>query len=61
MTCKVGGQTIDVRTTVLVGDDGKLITADAYEGKTINVKGIVDFYNGTYQIKVFSADNIQIQ
>lgn len=61
LTCKVGGQTIDVRTTVLVGDDGKLITAHAYEGKTINVKGIVDFYNGTYQIKVFSADNIQIQ
>ena len=61
LTCRVGGQTIDVRTTVLVGDDGKLITADAYEGKTINVKGIVDFYNGTYQIKVFSADNIQIQ
>lgn len=61
LTCKVGNQTIDVRTTVLVGDDGKLITADAYEGKTIDVKGIVDYFNGTYQIKVFSADNIQIQ
>ncbi len=61
LTCKVGSHTIDVRTTVLVGKDGKLITADTYEGQTINVKGIVDYYNGTYQIKVFSADNIQIQ
>ena len=61
LTCKVGGHTIDVRTTVLVDANGKLITADAYEGKTINVKGIVDYFNGGYQIKVFSADNIQIQ
>ncbi len=61
LTCKVGNHTVDVRTTVLVGKDGKLVTADTYEGKTINVKGIVDYYNGTYQIKVFSADNIQIQ
>lgn len=61
LTCTVGGYTIDVRTTVLIGEDGKLITADAYEGKIINVKGIVDYFDGNYQIKVFSANNIQIQ
>ena len=61
LTCTVNGQTVDVRTTVLVDENGKLITADAYEGKTINVKGIVDYFNGTYQIKVFSASNIEIQ
>lgn len=61
LTCKAGDQIIDVRTTVLVGADGKLITADAYEGRIIDVKGIVDYFNGSYQIKVFSADNIQIQ
>ena len=61
LTCTVNGHTIDVRTTVLVDANGKLITADAYEGKTIDVKGIVDYYNGSYQIKVFSADNITIQ
>ena len=61
LTCQVDGQTITVRTTVLVDENGKLVTADAYEGKTINVRGIVDYYNGTYQIKVFSKDNIQIQ
>lgn len=61
LKCTVDGQSIDVRTTVLVDENGKLITADAYKGKTINVKGIVDYFNGTYQIKVFSANNLQIQ
>ncbi len=60
LTCTVDGHTIDVRTTVLVDENGKLITADAYEGKTIDVKGIVDYFNGVYQIKVFSANNITI-
>ena len=56
----VDGQYVDVRTTVLTDKDGNLVTADIYEGKTIDVKGIVDYYNGSYQIKVFSADNITI-
>ena len=42
-------------------DDGFIITSDMYEGKTINVKGIVDFYTYSgYQIKVFSKDDITI-
>ncbi len=60
LTCVVDGQYVDVRTTVLTDKDGNLVKADVYEGKTIDVKGIVDYYNGTYQIKVFSADNITI-
>lgn len=60
LTCQVNGQTITVRTTVLVDENGQLVTADAYEGKTIDVKGIVNYFNGNYQIKVFSKDNIQI-
>ena len=40
--------------------DGKLVTADRYMGKTIDVKGIVDYYDGAYQIKVFSANDITI-
>lgn len=60
LTCMVDGKVVDVRTTVLVDKDGNLVTADIYEGKTIDVKGIVDYYNGSYQIKVFSADNITI-
>jgi len=61
LTCDSDGVTVFVRTAVLTGTDGKLITAEAYEGKTIDVKGIVDFYEGNYQIKVFSADNIMIK
>jgi micrococcal nuclease len=60
LTCQADGQTISVRTTVLLDKEGKLITQDVYEGKTIDVKGLVDYYNGTYQIKVFSADNITV-
>ena len=60
LTCLVDGQYVDVRTTVLTDKDGNLVKADVYEGKTIDVKGIVDYYNGAYQIKVFSADNITI-
>ena len=60
LTCMVDGIEISVRTAVLRDADGKLITEDAYMGKTIDVKGIIDFYNGTYQIKVFSADSITV-
>ncbi len=59
LTCKVNGITVSVRTEVLV-QDGAVVTDDAYKGKTINVKGIVDFFSGKYQIKVFSADDIVV-
>ena len=60
LTCRSNGIEISVRTTVLVDANGQLITAEAYEGKTIDVKGIVDYYNGDYQIKVFSANSITV-
>ena len=59
-TCKVGDTTVLVRTIVLKDANGDILTADAYEGKTIDVKGIVDFFDGSYQIKVFSANDITI-
>ena len=60
MTCKVDGKTIVVRTVVLYKDknNGILYTADDFLNKTITVKGIVDYFNGSYQIKVFSAKQI---
>ena len=58
LTCRAGGVEISVRTTVLVDEKGQLITEEAYAGKTIDVRGIVDYYNGGYQIKVFSANSI---
>ena len=60
LTCKAGDTTILVRTIVLKDANGQIFTAEAYEGKTIDVKGIVDFFDGSYQIKVFSADDITV-
>ena len=58
LTCEVDGVTVAVRTVVLYDENGQRITEDAFLGKTIDVKGIVDYFDGAYQIKVFSAKNI---
>ena len=60
MHCIADGQKIRVRTAVLVDSDRKIITADAYQGKTIDVRGVVDYHSGSYQIKVLSAKDITI-
>ena len=60
LTCVAGNQRISVRTEVLKDADGKLITEDAYAGKTINVEGIVDHYEGNYQIRVYTPQDITI-
>lgn len=65
LTCEKDGKQITVRTIVLY-EDGQLVTADRFEGKTIDVKGIVDAFapegstTATIQVKVFSLDNIII-
>ena len=60
LTCEADGVQVSVRTVVLRDGEGNVITADAYLGKTIDVMGVVDFYDGNYQIKVFSADKITV-
>lgn len=60
LTCTSNGKTITVRTALLKDADGNLITEDYFMGKTINVKGIVEEYNGSYQIKLFSVGNVTI-
>ena len=60
LTCEIGGKTVSVRTVVLHDESGKLVTAEAFENKTIDVKGLVDYFDGTYQIKVFSIADIHI-
>ena len=60
LTCEVDGVTIDVRTIVLMDENGDIITADTYRGKTIDVRGVVDYFNGSYQIKVLTKDYITI-
>jgi hypothetical protein len=58
LTCEVDGVTVYIRTVVLLDESGNLITEDAYLGKTIDVRGIVDYFDGDYQIKVFSRNDI---
>ncbi len=58
--CTVDGEPVQVRTAVL-RENGKVITGDRYLGKTIDVKGIVETFDGAYQIKVFNAKRIIIQ
>ena len=53
------GTEIVLRTIVLKDADGKTITADAFPiGSVIDAKGVVDVYNGVYQLKIFSASDI---
>ena len=61
LTCEVGGVQIDVRTAVLFDENGELITAEYFANKTIDVKGVIDWFNGAYQIKVFSLSDITIK
>lgn len=61
LTCEAGGETIVVRTIVLYDENHTMITQDAYLGKTIDVRGIVDYFDGEYQIKVFSANHITVR
>ena len=60
LECESDGLPVTVRTAVLRDADGNLITEDAYLGKTIDVKGIVEHFGGACQIKVYTADAITI-
>ena len=54
------GNRIEIRTEVLRNPDNTKVTADQLEGKLIDVRGIIDQYNGNYQIRVFSLGAITI-
>ena len=60
LICQANGVAVTVRTAVLLDAAGNLITEDAYRGKVIDVKGIVDYFDGAYQVKGFSANHITI-
>ncbi|MBQ4074640.1 MAG: thermonuclease family protein [Clostridia bacterium] len=60
LTCTAEGETIQVRTAVLYDENRALIREDAYLGKVIDVRGIVDYFEGAYQIKVFTPNAITI-
>jgi endonuclease YncB( thermonuclease family) len=53
------GTKIELRTIVLY-DNGALVTADHFEGKTIDVKGFVGCFDGEYQIEIYSVADVTI-
>ena len=65
LKCEKDGKTITVRTIVLY-ENGQKVTADRFEGMTIDVKGVVDAYTpegsteAQIQVKVFTLDAITI-
>lgn len=61
LICQAEGGNITLRTVPMRDEGGNLITQDTYLGKYIDVKGIVDYFDGDYQIKVFTPDNITIK
>lgn len=61
LTCSAAdGTPITVRTMVLKNEDGSLVTETDLLNKTIDVTGIVDYFGGDYQIKVFTTEDINI-
>lgn len=60
MTCTSGGETVTIRTEPFY-ENGALISQERYVGKTIAVKGVVDFYDGAYQIRVLTPDFLTIE
>ena len=60
LTCQADGKTVTVRTIVLRDSNGNLATEDMLLGKTIDVTGIVDYFNGDYQVKVLSTGGIKV-
>lgn len=58
LTCEKDGVTVLVRTAVLTDANSQLVTEDAFWGRTIDVKGVVDYFDGTHQVKVLTLGNI---
>ena len=62
LTCKTAdNKTVTVRTIVLKNHaTGEIATEDMLIGKTIDVVGVIDHFNGTYQIKILSIGAIKV-
>ena len=59
LTCEsADGKTVTVRTAVLTLD-GELVTEEYFEGTSFNVVGIVDYYEGKPQIKLFTLADLE--
>ena len=61
ITCKTeDNKTITVRTSVLTDENDEIVKETVFKGKTIDVIGIVDYYNNAYQVAVHIYSNIDI-
>lgn len=58
LTCKSGNETISVRTPKLYDENNNLITGDYFLNKTINLTGLVEFFNKQYQVEIFELSDI---
>lgn len=54
------GSEFTIRTEVLKDSNGNLVTSSAYLNKTITAKGVVEKYDGDYQIKCYRTDYITV-
>lgn len=54
------GLPVQIRTSPLHDETGALITPGAYLGKSIDVRGLVGRYGSSYQIQIFSVNDITI-
>lgn len=52
------GTSIDIRTTVLY-ENGVKVTADYFNGATIDIRGFVDYFDGDYQIQIYSVNDVE--
>ena len=55
------GNEVQLRTVVLYHANGAMVEASHFQGKTITaVRGIVDYFSGDYQIKVFHVTHFTL-
>lgn len=60
LTCMVDGKKVSIRTGVFHDANGNLLKEDTYMGKTVDVKGVVEAFNGNYQIRALIEADITI-
>ena len=61
LTCQAeDGTVIEVRTEVLKDANGNVVTDQYFYGETIDVQGLIDQYEGDYQIRVYILNDITI-
>lgn len=58
ITGDCAGKKVSIRTSVLIDENYHTITEDVYKDKTIDVIGIVEEYDGAYQIRVVAFSDV---